>query len=472
MKDVFDRRRPKFTQMPTDRELAETLSNLANDHRKLYVVIDAVDEAKNEKELVSLLSILELVRQDKPVFVLFTSRNGVKIESWLRSFADWTIPLEEAIRDDIRIYVQSSVDCLLKNKQLKLRNPDLASKIKERIAEKADGLFLQARFYVDHISTLRSDRDIKNALEALPNGLDQSYEQTLLRMKTDHPQSLTDIKRMLEWLSHSYEPVTTSMLAEAVAIEDFYVCLDSEAVATDPEDLVALLSNLVILDHRQHPPSVSFAHLTAYEYLHSSTSLKSPAADFYIDRKTAHRYLARLSVQYLSLSNFNSPSSVSVRSKDLDETTSIFPPKVFLPVSNLVGHRMWSRTQQEPIQLIEKRLKGFHLLKYAALYWPKHVKEGYHSSDKDLFDQTISPYLKWFLTRDNSRPGQFLSWQEIHTCYCSGRDDCEWPQSPLYFAIILGLDCLFDSIHTDHHLPARFPGGWSPLSAAVIGGSA
>ncbi len=71
----------------------------------------------------------------------------------------------------------------------------------------------------------------------LPRGLDETYTRILQKIQEESPDSVDCVKTILRWLIGTAEPLTLDQLAEAISIESFDTCRDSDAIATDPRDL-------------------------------------------------------------------------------------------------------------------------------------------------------------------------------------------------------------------------------------------
>ena len=273
-----------------------------------------------------------------------------------------------------------------------------------------------------------SDGAIKKALLDLPNGLDSTYEQILNRILSGNREDAQIVKLIFQWLVQSYYSLTLRELAEAVSIQLADTRLNVENVATDPEDLVALCGSLVVVDRTSSPPLVSLAHYSVEEYLCSTQIAQSHVAFFHIDEPTAHLYLAAICICYLSFDDFAHPPPGGWDTKRLTEQ--------------------------------------YALLHYAARNWTAHLR---HSRVSTLdFQFYIAPMLHWFCEPGVSGQ-QYSCWQSVFHMYCKEDDDCT-RQPPFYNAIVLGLDHVLRLLlpHELSIIDRHFPGGWTPLTAAVM----
>ncbi len=306
--------------------------------------------------------------------------------------------------------------------------------------------FLWAAIQLDQLSRLHSDRAIKNALGNLPRGLDETYIQILHKIQEENPDSIESVKAMLRWLVGSANPLTLDQLAEAISIEPNDTYRDSDAIATDPRDVLTLCRSLVRVDHheRSRSPFVHLAHLSIQEYITSPRILGSPVAEFYLDPIDTVARLAKTSIQYLQLLDFKLPC---LSQADL-----------------------------------ETRIQAYPFLRSAAQQWHVQVRRALDNGSLSI-DELIRS-LRWFLSTDL-----------VEQHYASWRQAYQFPSTvqeikAMYYAVLFGLEPLveylletgvdvndsvletgIDSIHPVEHGPFGF-NDWTALHVASFSGHA
>ena len=306
--------------------------------------------------------------------------------------------------------------------------------------------FLRAKIQIAHLSTLGSDKAIKQALNVLPQGLEETYEGVLRRITSSNPGGNEELKRIFRWLIGSEYVLNLKELAEAVSINPEDTELDLDGIATDPEDLAAFCSSLVTVDRRRDTPEISFAHYSVEEFLESPRILKSPMADFYMDRNSVNRELAISCLQYLSFSDF----------------ATLSPRPTTIPSSHgkvSVAH-----------------LKKYSLLGYAANNWYKHLRKSGPTSES--FDDEVQKHMQWFL-HPNVNGFHYAYWQQVvNRRFSSLRHRKAFVldlsiHPPLYLAIGFGLDTVASyllSQMAQHEIAAMHSYGLTPLHAAAMQG--
>jgi hypothetical protein len=215
------------------------------------------------------------------------------------------------------------------------------------------------------------------------------------------------MKEVLRWLVAMPVRLTTAQLAEAVSIAPGDTKLDFDGIATNSDDVIAPISQLLSVlrgsaaDGKPEVQSyVQLCHFTVKEYLTGSSILEGPAETFFINEEESHALLARKCLQYLSFSNF-----------------------VSLPLN-------------------ERLFKRYSLLGYVANHWATHLRlSNLVSRSLPDFERRILPYLGWFLDADiGEETSLFRFWhrvleQQPHDCLCCNL-------SPLAYSIFKGLDPL------------------------------
>ncbi len=91
-----------------------------------------------------------------------------------------------------------------------------------------------------------------------------------------YPTQIQDIKTILQWLVCSLESLAASQLAKIAAICPEDTLIDLDGVATDPENVVEPISQLIVLERNgacRQETIVHFNHFSVEEYLALTTLL-------------------------------------------------------------------------------------------------------------------------------------------------------------------------------------------------------
>ena len=247
---------------------------------------------------------------------------------------------------------------------------------------------------IEELSTLRTDKAIRQALKSLPQDLDETYERILSRI---NPNDAVMAKRALTWLAYASRPLLLDELAEAAVLEHGTREYEPEAHLRDPGDILEVCRSLVW--HRDTTNEVVLAHHSVKDFLRSQSALAR--VEFYhLQDIPSNAEVAKSCLTYLLL-------------KDFAEGPA--------------------RSGQE----LMKRYIHYPLLDFAAGHWCAHAvsalsgNKELHSLTMELMDPKCTPnFMAWIqvLIADPSFGDFMYRWNK-------------YPRSatPLYFAASFGL---------------------------------
>jgi hypothetical protein len=187
--------------------------------------------------------------------------------------------------------------------------------------------FLLAQLLMDSFRDKLTIRDVKSALQKLPQGSDAydiAYSTAMERIFAQGEGPSKMAKKILAWILCAHRPLSTLELLHALAVEPGDNEIDEDNIL-EAEQLLTICAGLVTIDEQSD--NVRFIHYTTQEYLQRNQQMWLPHAEIEI---------ARSCTAYLSIDGL--PVG---------------------PCSSEVDYK--------------SRLKKFVLLEYAALYWGPHL---------------------------------------------------------------------------------------------------
>lgn len=521
-----EQKQRSLSQNLTTNEYIGILQILASLQTKAYVVIDALDETSDPGPFVDALKQIAGSDCKTPTAVFVSSRNNTDLENILKPIVTSRVFVSNEENHDVRLFIDTEVKQRFTSVKLKVPDVEIINLTIAKLVARADGLFLQARLLLDFVFEGKTSRSVRKALTELPNGLEATYEMILRRTTSQNRRHVREIKRCLQWLSMSFTPLTPSMLVEAAAIDRDDTFLDPEACMNE-DDLIGMLSSLILVDWNRTPPVVSLAHQTVLEYFQSKSILQSDMSRYHIDASTVHQYLAETSVQYLlfpdsakslmKAARFRPPQTALQSSHhDPFETAStlactLYPgldPEGYGSVSDLQHHSVmewrfpslsntatWNTAEIGPCLTHASQEQA--LLNYAANLWPEHLKSSGYATDD--FNASIARKLQWFLDPWQNHCPLYEAWEAFQrrrlssSLYFVGRSRAsdqqiplfrkllkssyfayighETTQDPLFYTVLYGLDGCFDLLESHYDVDMCFLGGWTPLTVAAASGS-
>jgi ankyrin repeat protein len=277
---------------PSLAEYSQILRSEILHFSKIFIVIDALDECRESNSTrETLLTIIETLRPT--VHLLVTARPH--ITDVINTFQD-AVTLEIRARDeDIQKYVHSR---LLSERRLQshVKNDrDLHNAIITTIVGNVKGMsvslqyhsftiaddsrFLLAQLHMDALSKKLRKRDVRLALQNLPQKLDDTYDEAMKRIWSQDPEEVELAEQVLAWISYAKRPLTVTELQHALAITPESSEIDEEAI-TDEEFLLSVCAGLVTID--QEGNIIRLVHYTTQEYFERVRESKFPNTEITI----------------------------------------------------------------------------------------------------------------------------------------------------------------------------------------------
>ena len=275
---------------PSVHELTSLLRAAVKAFTKTLVVIDALDECP-EKDGVREILISELLSLQPQVQLLVTSRTIPMIERQLENARRIDI---QASDEDIKTYISERIRSSGKMKGYFEKDPDLRDKITQTIVSKAGGMFLQVRLHLDSLMAKTNLRKLKTALDSLPEGLDETYDEVVERINAQNADESALAWKVLGWILHSARPLTVIELQHALAVEPGDSYLDDDSI-TDEKLLTSVCAGIVTVQNESE--TIGLVHFTTQRYLLKNSKRLFPEME---------KEMVQSLVDYLSLDEFNS----------------------------------------------------------------------------------------------------------------------------------------------------------------------
>ncbi len=214
-----------------------------------------------------------------------------------------------------------------------------------------------------------TDRDIREALKELPQGLDKTYEHMVRELiSATQPRNMRLCRRVFQMLLFAQRPLTLPELAVAISIEPKATDLDASTILTDPRSILALGGALLV--YKPETNLVQFSHHTVREHLESLADNANAILRF--NKAKSHAEIARSCLTYIQL-----PAVVDY-----------LATKTF-----------------RDLQADESGEGNFAFVGYAAKYWIGHVQQTTMACKKTL----TSLLYTFFFSKDR----HFRVWQAV-----------------------------------------------------------
>ena len=248
-------------QEPTLSDLQNTLQRILDGFSSTFIILNALDECI---ERVNLLNWIQTVILGKDInlglHLIVTSRPEQEIEDKLKSY-DQIDLVEESENYDLVAYVDHQLE---NDSDLQKWNSDTQEQIKLTIIKQADGVYVyyqhldnrtitkcNFRFcwgvlQLDELKKCQAQTDLEKQLANLPQGLDKTYDQILLRI---NGKDQGYAKTFFVWLSFAVCPLNLEKLAATTAVDlsaENGPEYKSDNELQDIKDILKICSNLIM----------------------------------------------------------------------------------------------------------------------------------------------------------------------------------------------------------------------------------
>ncbi|KAI1452843.1 ankyrin [Annulohypoxylon moriforme] len=236
----------------------------SGDWKRVYIVVDALDECTDENERNGFIDGLHSLQP--LVNVLVTSRtlhsdnggfNDVRSVRFIPTNEDMSVYINARIRESKKIsgYVE--------------RKPELAEAIRRTVIDRANGMFLLCRMHLDSLSRSITLKGLKDELSRIPKGenvVKDTYDQAMSRIRDQGANIEEFALRVIRWVCFARRPLKLAELLCALAVSPDDEELDEDAVG-DESDITNYCAGLVVVEGDSK--TVRFVHYTTQEYFNS-----------------------------------------------------------------------------------------------------------------------------------------------------------------------------------------------------------
>ncbi|KAG9692807.1 hypothetical protein KCU95_g12169, partial [Aureobasidium melanogenum] len=315
-------------------EVSDLLHTVLSSFKKSMLVIDALDELRSSARN-GLMSQILAFQQGFNVNVYVTSRYTKDIAQEISTATQVSIRARE---DDLRC----NLAIILERGSLLRKRPDLQNQALCKILRVADGIFLLAVLYAEHLAEIELMGDLVDALESLKPVSDpygDLYTSAMQRLQAGKTGNTSLGLTTICWLFFAKRPLHLKELLHALAIAGNNPQVGKNIPAIS--HVLNACAGLIVVDEAND--TVGLFHKTFDEFLSKNHTSFFPQGN---------ETIGRTCITYLSSDAFaNGPCP------EID------------PAS------LWSKSQAEDRTLLyKKRLIEFPLYAYASQHWHDHIR--------------------------------------------------------------------------------------------------
>ncbi|CAH0029964.1 unnamed protein product [Clonostachys rhizophaga] len=270
LQTLYRKHQTKCTRPRID-EILETFQSIISTYAKVFIVVDALDEYQSsDGYLDTFLTNIFKIQDKTQLNILATSRHVAEIAA---RFHGGSLLEIRAVNQDVRTYLAGHMDRL---PNFVRRDADLQNRIRSTIAQAVNGMFLLASLHIDTLTREPTVGHLELALHALPKGLDETYEQALVRIERQGGGLQQLAKAVLSWLVFAHRQLSPAELQCALAIKPGSSKLDRKFVP-DVETIGSICAGLVTLDTESNV--IRLVHMTAQAFFERTHDRWLPNAE-------------------------------------------------------------------------------------------------------------------------------------------------------------------------------------------------
>ncbi|KAK2756076.1 hypothetical protein FQN54_005483 [Arachnomyces sp. PD_36] len=383
-------------------DLRAILKSLLTTFHDIYIVIDALDECSNHRDVSQLLQSIQ-TWEVAQLHLMAASRQLPEIQESLMDLVTDKIWLRESqMNEDIVIYIS---DILATDKVLAKWPRSVREEVQSKLLAGEDGMFQWVVCQLDMFRRCVSVTAIRNAMEVLPKSLDETYERILLGIDEIYH---TEVMKTLKALTVSVRLLTLEEMVEILAVNFHFMPprFDPDCRLLDPKSIMSMCCSLITTSEKARVTSTGYGEtISALELVHTSvadfllSSKPSGRSEFHFSRQSAREFLAQTCLAYLLNPEF---------------------------ADGYEGRRF----------KYEKRLKTYPFL-HAASFWPSYLQREKGDPENNLSPETKEILQAFFATSKLPNGGNFALW--VGSLIPDSPAEHVRDTAPLYYAASFGL---------------------------------
>ena len=288
--------------------MKKLLTQLLPNSKTARIIIDGIDEGDRATQQEILRSLIDIQKSaGHHCKLLVSSREEPQIQKLLA--AKVHLKLGEQTLGGLGLYIKDRIKTLHTDNPL--LDSALMSLAEQRLSSKAKGMFLWVRLVTDMLSDQMSEQGFENAIDQLPEGLDEAYGVIQSRIDSRPPILRQRAFTILYWVCVARRPISLDEVTDGIALRSGQMKLSRTTRSLKPrEEFIGLCAPLLEISKNG---VLDLVHFSAKEYFIHQHS--GP----FIDLAEAHLSLAMSSIINLtSCLDFVPGNTSGISQRDLE----------------------------------------------------------------------------------------------------------------------------------------------------------
>jgi len=341
--------------------------------KKVYIIVDGLDECSRRHRSIVLGAILRLQRCLSLLLCIsirLEPNNMADLENEILPGA-WVLSLP-TVNPEIEAYIDTELEDRIQSKTLIIGDPTLILEIRDALSKGSQGMFLWVALQLQALSQMGTDYAIRQSLADLPKDLSEMYSRILSKYD-DGTEEMQN--KIFQVVIAAKQPLTVEALREALSVVPGDAVWDPSKILNSVYPVLAYCGGLLTIDEEES--TVRVVHHSVKQFLPQRT------VDDYFH--LADKAMAEIITTYLSYGIFETQVSTFVvpRMPTKSATSQIIRSLDSSTVQSLalkllkhrkrvdfdVGKTITEAREKQTPELTEV----WHFHPYAKSFWKEHV---------------------------------------------------------------------------------------------------
>ncbi|KAI8301199.1 ankyrin repeat protein [Colletotrichum sp. SAR11_240] len=260
-------------------KVSECLQALLWASRKVYIILDALDECVNKTELLEWMRGFMSKRHLRKIQFFATSRPEEELARGIRTCIGEhnCISFDNSfLNKDIGAYISSRLEQSQTFKRW-ASTPEILEKIQYEVEQKAHQIFRLAACHLDDLEQSLTLEELNSRLHDLPRDLCAMYDRMILNIP---PEFKNDAICLLWLLGHAKRPLTFLEAVDQISTQAENGQVQRQRLVD--EDVMSLCPGLISITEESRDGKltrfIQLAHITVKEYLMYRSESHLPSA--------------------------------------------------------------------------------------------------------------------------------------------------------------------------------------------------
>ncbi|KAJ5713959.1 uncharacterized protein N7483_011140 [Penicillium malachiteum] len=355
-----------------------------------FLVIDGLDDLSAYERVVTIAE-LSKIQEKVNIHLCVSFRSDPTSHKRRFCFEDFDNATVMPIPDntsEIQAFILEELEACLENQKLVVGDPTLILEIREALFNGSQGMFLWAALQIETMCSMKTDFELRQSLQNLPQDLAETFSRVLQRLDgKEQSQQMAILKLIIA----AQRPLTIFEMQEALSVIPGDTEWDPSRNLNNVYATLATCGCLINIDEEELTTRLVHPSLKQF-LLGSDAQLKTAENPFIITLDAAHGYMADITITYLNYDVFekqltrtlvprvdaSTAASMIVQStvSSFSSSTSIrqlaiklLKAKSTTEVDFNIGN---SLSQVRPLCRSHPR-RDFYFYDYARVYWHSHI---------------------------------------------------------------------------------------------------